>query len=379
MTLTLMMMNLSDCDPNQIRNLTDPVSARNALYSTAENIIIGIAMPCVLAIGLIANLAFLFVIYRVPYMRTTTNFYLAHLAVSDIVFITVAVLEKVFAKLSSPISGDSAFTSSAGCVCYVLTVYITYFASIGLITLVTVERYFALCSPARHRKFQSQNRTLNCVISNWCIGVIFAVCITLGFSKLESTCILWPDEEQFDDLPATMETCEAILPQLEYTEYIQIVAFPTALIGNAVMFWRIIKSLNDRLSSSSLKKTKISEQNRQARNQVAWMLVVNGFVFFVCHLPFNVLNFIELTSLITGVQYMEPDQMRIMAWVGRLTTFLNAALNPFIYTGLNRRYRQAYAETFKVFKCSCFKKKKTLEIFAVMNVNYIDDRDESPL
>ncbi len=125
-----MMMNLSDCD--HMWNLTDPVSAKNVLHSTLENIVIGLAMPCVLAIGLIANLAFLFVIYRVPYMRTTTNFYLAHLAVSDIVFMTVAVLEKVVARLSSPISGDRAFTSSAGCVCYVLIVYITYFASIGL-------------------------------------------------------------------------------------------------------------------------------------------------------------------------------------------------------------------------------------------------------
>ena len=376
------MINLTECGA-EILNLTDVKTAENALYSTPEKIIIGIAMPCVLIVGLAANLAFLFVIYRVSDMRTTTNFYLAHLAVSDIIFLTVAVLDKVVALVSSPISGDTSFSSSVGCSCYAMTVYITYLGSIGLITLVSSERYFALCSPAKHRNFSSKDRTLKLVTTNWVISVILASCITLAFAKLEFNCIIWPEGEQYDKLPVTKEFCTKINNSVvfKYIEYIQLIAFPSALIGNTIMYWRIIKSLSDRASSrkSTIKTRSMKNVDKQARNQVAWMLIVNGLVFFLCHLPFNVLNFVELLSLITKHKYMSPDAQRILAWVGRLTTFINAAANPFIYTTLSARYRQAYKEAFKFAKCWCCKTRRKFEIYAIANGQYVDDEHDSPL
>ena len=379
-------MNVTDCDPNLVLNWTDVDTAGNALYFTSEKIIIGIAMPCVLGIGVIANLAFLFVVFQVSYMRTTTNFYLANLAVADICFISLAVLEKMFAFSASPVSGDSAYSSSAGCICYAMTVYTTYFASIGLVTLVSLERYFALCAPVKHRRFSVKSRTVKLVIITWVISMVIAACVTLGLSKLISHCVLWPDDDQFEelDLPDTIEFCEPINDKMMYNEYIQIVAFPLALIGNTVMYWRIIRSLSSRVSSTTPSS---SDHNRQARNQVAWMLIINGLVFFICHLPFNVLNILELVSLFTGSTFFEPNEIRIFVWVGRLTTFINSAANPFIYTTMSARYRQAYCEAFKC-KCrgcnsrvsSCCIKQQNAEIFTTMNGmkgNYQDKTESS--
>ena len=53
------------------------------LYNTKNTLFVTVGMPLAAAFGIINNLAFLFVLYRVKRMRTTTNFYLGNLAVSD--------------------------------------------------------------------------------------------------------------------------------------------------------------------------------------------------------------------------------------------------------------------------------------------------------
>lgn len=389
-----MMANSStfDCDSGEYWNLTNSASAKNALYSTSEKIIIGIAMPCVLGIGVIANLAFLFVIFRVSYMRTTTNFYLAILALSDICFLSVTILEKMTAYTASPVSGDSRFESSVGCVFYAMTVYIAYFSSLGLITLVSLERYFALCSPVRHRQFRGRKHTLRLVVFNFIISVILAACVTLGFSTTYTVCILWSDEVDFlrttrkgafdsvEELPTTYEYCGPLNERLENIGALQLIPFPLAFVGNTIMYWRIIRSLSNRPSSN---QTKVADQNRQARNQVAWMLVINGLIFFLCNLPFILNQSIQLLSSISGVTYIEGNASRVFVWIGRLGTYTNSAANPFIFTTMSKRYRQAYRKAFKCTffsKACCRKRDKTMEVFSTMTVvngRYIQERDEN--
>ena len=53
------------------------------LYINKNKVFDTIEMPLVATSGIIYNLAFLFVLYRVKRMRTMMNFYLANLAFSD--------------------------------------------------------------------------------------------------------------------------------------------------------------------------------------------------------------------------------------------------------------------------------------------------------
>ena len=353
---------------------SNPNTATKALYTTAEKIIIGIAMPIVLGIGVLANVAFLFVINRVCYMKTTTNYYLAHLAISDICFLSIAILEKMIAFVDSPVSGDSGFDSSIGCVCYAMSVYITYFASMGLITLVSLERFFALCVPLKHRQLKGGSYTRKLIVSNWIISIALAAIVTLGFCKLNTVCVLWPNDQTFPTLPSTIEYCGPLDTSVMNISAIQLIAFPFVLIGNTIMYWRIIRCLSNRLSTNGT-----PDQNKHARNQVAWMLVVNGLVFFLCHLPFNLQNSIQLISVITGEVYIGDDEGRVLLWIGRLGTYVNSAANPFIFTTMSARYRQAYKEAFQFY---CCKKTNSMEVFSTMtNINgkMAEDGEESYL
>ena len=72
-------------------NISLNVSESDAVhheYGSTERILVTIVMPCILTFGLAGNVGFLFVLWRVTWMRTTLNFYLTHLAIADILFLS---------------------------------------------------------------------------------------------------------------------------------------------------------------------------------------------------------------------------------------------------------------------------------------------------
>ena len=80
--------NVSAC-PKKAILIYIPEELVQQIYSAAQNsaVIIFFVYPVVILFGLLANFTFLLTVCRVQEMRTVTNFYLANLAVSDIMFI----------------------------------------------------------------------------------------------------------------------------------------------------------------------------------------------------------------------------------------------------------------------------------------------------
>ncbi len=172
-------------------------------YSAVDTTVITIILPIILSLGVINNSAFLFVIFRVPSMRSATNIYLVHLALADLLYLIVnSNVFYILKYAASPKVYTELLKSHAACFIFEFLKNTGYFASIALVTAVSYERYLAVCHPIKHLKIRGRRRTNTMVAICWVVGLIFACSTTLGTSAYSAKyCVRWPEGSEYEGLP----------------------------------------------------------------------------------------------------------------------------------------------------------------------------------
>ena len=330
-----------------IYNNTEVVESlqKDHLYSSVDRLMVGRILPMVFAMGLAGNLAFLFTMVRVKWMRTVTNYYLANLAVADLLFLLVVVGEKITAYSVSELKGDMIF-GHAGCILTNFLRRMTFYASLFLVTLVSLERFYAICRPVQHRMLNGKKGTLQLVTICWVLSGIFALILIPSSSKYCVTEYVWIPMEGFQGVPTRLRTCSPVHEHWTMAaEGISTIPFIIALVANTVLYASIIMSLHLRATSNTAKST----QSIEIRNQVARMLVINGTVFFLCLAPFQLTSFTRMIRGSLKLPYILPSKtVEAIVWVFRILVYLNSVINPIVYTATSPRYRHGF---FVAFTC----------------------------
>ncbi|XP_022081349.1 galanin receptor type 1-like [Acanthaster planci] len=347
-------MNVSSaCDDLPFLNLSSVEDAATYLLSGANSRVMLAVLFIILAVGIPGNLAFLFVVARVPYMRTTTNVYLASLAVADLTFLLTSIVQYTF-YFTHPVRSHLPTASFGGCVGAFMPQYVTYFASISMVSLVSQERYNAVCKPlVTLGQGARLKRSFKLVGGSWFMAIGLASLVMFRYANLVKCCAIWPDEEPYHSLPVQLGYCVAISHWgLIVGHVLESAVFIVAMVTNAVMYTLIIISLNTRakhkLHQDPVRRQSVqAQQALQVRNQVARMLVANGVVFFLCQTPFIALSLGFLVENLSGIR---PD-VTYRKFVFALTVchvfvFMNSAVNPIIYNVTSCHYRQAFVEAF---------------------------------
>ncbi len=314
------------------------------LYTPFDRIMISKILPMIFAIGLVGNLSFLFSLLRVKWMRTVTNYYLANLAIADISFLLVVVGEKILAYNTTDIAGHMAF-GRAGCICINFLRRLVYFASLFLVTLVSLERFYAICKPVQHWMLNGKKQTLKLVAFCWILSCVFALILIPSSSLVSKNCVIWPDIPGYRHLPNLLMFCNAQNAKIwtPVSEGIVIVPFVIALITNTVLYAMIIFNLHVRASSQGAK----SSQSVEIRNQVARMLIINGTVFFLCLAPYQLTSFTRMIlSSMQRSYLLRQDKIELLVWMFRILVYLNSVINPIVYTATSPRYRHGFLQAF---------------------------------
>ena len=107
--------NVSACPEKAILMHIESEERVQQHLSAAQHdaVIILFVYPVIILFGLLANFTFLLTIYRVREMRTVTNFYLANLAVSDIMFISSTAVSYFYLIL---VTGGASPRTKIGCI-----------------------------------------------------------------------------------------------------------------------------------------------------------------------------------------------------------------------------------------------------------------------
>ena len=371
MTYEIQFSSLSFC--NFSDSTRDPSTIKQ--YEQVDVILLTIVMPIILAVGVIGNTAFLYVVVRISWMQTIPNKYLSNLAIADILLLLVAIGEKITRYVLSPYAYDEAILGYFGCIVIPVWKYCGYYASMLFVSLVTLERYFAVCRPLDRFITNTNRRSLQVIFLAWAISFV------LGCTQIPSTCnmitycVLWSldDLQAQPNLPQSIGYCHPV-NKLEWLEdmviLVEATVFFCSLICNVVLYVKIIRALNRRVAAPDCNNEgggeqrirvnhSISEQNHlevqlHMRDRIARMLIINGTVFFLLMTPFQIIMLMK--ALNNKDPLLWEKEFGTWLHVCRVLTYLNSMVNPIIFNVTNPKYRRAFQ---KAFLCPKLKENNT--------------------
>ena len=313
--------------------------------------IITIVIPIVVALGLFGNITFLFVIFRLKSMRNMTNLYLANLAIADMCVLIAASIQYFSSYVySAPLDVSLigyTFRTPFGCSLPNLLNYSCYFASIWFITLVAMERYLAICHPLKHIVIRSKGRAFRLILLAWLLSLTMGV-FSAPYAGIENICLYGPSNGPLGNMPRKISRCTSLCSTCDFVLWaIDTMQFFIAMFCNTYLYGRIIYTLNKVVTDSShLAQESTRVRNQENRDNVAKMLSINALVFFFSLAPFMIINLNALSK----ENLLNSNIKNGFTWVARTAYLFNSAVDPYLFSGINRRYRQAFITAFTTWR-----------------------------
>lgn len=352
-TTTMTPNNITECNASSLRMLDfrgyTSAELDILLYTQTERILVYILMPMLCLIGIPSNVAFITMIIRVKNLQTATNSYLVNKAFCDIVLLLYSSAAYLYNLSITSLRSDHPMFSNTdfwpGCFLFWGGVYVLYYVSVLFITVVTIERYAAICHPLRHRIVAGKKHTNRLTKSSWLLGIALTVVTVFRNSKFLQFCIVWPAGKEFDSYPNTATYCEPSYPFAIVSEFIFLVPFVLAIIGNTYMNWQMIYTLSHRVSSDTYSANQKAAEVR-VRNQVARMLIISSTIFFLCQTPYRLHNIQAIAKYYTDHGIFTDKQFGIVELVGNILVMVNCSTSCLIYFATSSHYRNGFMEAF---------------------------------
>ena len=306
--------------------------------------------PLILSVGLVTNLSFLFVIARVPRMRTTPNLYLALQTMADIIFLLTSTIP-LFINYIFKDPRSTKMTTSFGCYSFNALRSSCYYVSLVSVTLVSFDRFVAVVYPLKFRLFRSKRNTAISVIVLLLIAGVSALFTSLDYAVNTTVCMIWPPEtEQFAHMPTIRFRCSRYHPLTKlWNTIFNIIVFTIALSCNIGFYSGIIYKLSSR--SVATQHSSNTEVNK-TRNQIAKLVICNGIIFLLCQMPTRAIIIIQLLRSMSLIPKL-PRNVFMYLNMLRAAVLVNSSVNALIYPVLSPFYRVAYIEAFCKFREKC--------------------------
>ena len=319
----------------------------NALLQTEFDYLVAMYfVPTLALLGTFGNISFLFMLIRLPYMRTNVNAYLANLAIVDSLYLLIVAPIHIYSVYESPIDLSFPFTGEYSCLAFFAVGYLSYYSSVGLITVISYERYYAICWPLRHRKIRGRTRTTALLTMSWIVAVVLSGFTLTRRADLVVTCYIWPDTDKYRNIPTRYNTCGPIGGRSFYVismTILYIVYFFVAGVLNGYHYIKIIVVLTRR---TAVPEKSLSRHASQIRNQVARALVILGLVYFTSETPIRIGDINEVLTEFGLAGFLTSYQIAMLNSIGFASLYLNSAVNSYIYVFSSSFYRQGFLEAF---------------------------------
>ena len=277
-----------------------------------------------LVLAVVVDTAILFVFYRVKELRNVTNNLLCNMVAADLLFALQTPAEALSIKY------DEWITGNALCKIHRFLLHAFYNVVIISLTIVSLERYHAICHPMRFRSLNIKSWIV--AMASWIAACILALPQIFLSSASMSKNRLVCTQERPDDYLVVFLCYHVPLFILLYFIPLVILSFTFARVS------RKLRTVVQRFRSQS--RFDICGAMRMRRSIIRMLLVV-VIVFAVCLTPLTVLELLHVTPVMS-----QFDPFGTLVVTVETLAFLHALLNPLVSSFMSKEFRKAAKKAF---------------------------------
>ncbi|XP_055760171.1 delta-type opioid receptor-like isoform X1 [Salvelinus fontinalis] len=271
-------------------------------------------------VGLLGNILVMYGVVRYTKMKTATNIYIFNLALADALATSTLPFQSAKYLMNTWPFGEFL------CKVILAVDYYNMFTSIFTLTMMSVDRYIAVCHPVRALDFRTSAKAKMINVCIWilssAIGVpIMVMAVTKVTDKGNTGCMLqFPQPDWYWDM--VTKICVFVF------------AFVVPVLVITICYGLMILRLkNVRLLSGS------KEKDRNMR-RITHMVLVVVAVFIICWTPIHI--FIILRTM---VQINSTNPYVIASWHLCIALgYMNSSLNPLLYAFLDGNFKRCFRD-----------------------------------
>lgn len=279
-----------------------------------------------LVLAFVVDTAILFVFYRVKELRNVTNNLLCNMVVADLLFALQTPAEALSIKYDEWIAGNAL------CKIHRFLLHAFYNVVIISLTIVSLERYHAICHPMRFKSLNIKSWIL--ALASWIAACILALPQVFVSSTIMSKDRLVCTEERPDDYLVVFLCYHVPLFILLYFIPLVILSFTFARVSSK------LRTVVQRFRSRS--RFDICDAMKMRRSIIRMLLVV-VIVFAVCLTPLTVVELLHVTPVMD-----QFDPFGTLVVTVETLTFSHALLNPLVSSFMSKEFRKAAKKAFHI-------------------------------
>ncbi|XP_078279158.1 delta-type opioid receptor-like [Rhinoraja longicauda] len=273
----------------------------------------------VCVVGLVGNFLVMYVIVRYTKMKTATNIYIFNLALADALATSTLPFQSAKYLMHTWPFGELL------CKIIISIDYYNMFTSIFTLTMMSVDRYIAVCHPVKALDFRTPTNAKIVNVCMWLlsstIGVpVMVMAITRPDGKGSVMCLI-----QFPEPKTYWENVTKIC--------VFIFAFVIPVLVITICYSLMILRLRSvRLLSGS------KEKDRNLRRITRMVLIVVA-IFIICWTPIHI--FVMVKALVK----VSDSPLMSVSWHFCIALgYTNSCLNPVLYAFLDENFKRYFRD-----------------------------------
>lgn len=338
-----MAFNSSLCEELNIsfiieRNLTEECEYlfSNPLPIALMSIIqIFYALVCV--VGLCGNTLVIYVVLRYSKMQTVTNLYILNLALADECFLVgIPFLIVTSAK------GDWIFGMTM-CKIYLTTTSINQFTSSIFLTVMSADRYIAVCHPISSPRYRTSVIARVVSLTAWATSALLMVPVFMYAATItkplggQNCNIFWPFDE--DETENGAPRSHILNGQTAFTFYSFFLGFALPLLLILVFYILVIIKLK------TVGPKNKSKEKKKSHRKVTRLVLTVITVYILCWLPYWIT---QLALIFTEPGHTQDNVMVAVMLLAGCLSYSNSAMNPVLYAFLSENFKKSFMKA-----CTC--------------------------